>query len=280
MEARHGDHRTRPRAVPNLTGVERPFYEFWSDTILRDDDPHRERWIDYEEGAVERAEARNRLVRSVIDLRDARVLDVGCQNGAWLVALGRAGARPTGIDVVAPAVEAARIRTAAHGVTARAEVGSACEMPFATGEFDVVASSDVLEHVPDKVAMLHECVRVLRPGGLLVLVAPIRFSVKHLRSDPHYGHPGISVLPGQVAGWVATKFLGEHEYEVETLPTKSWTVRALRRFGMEMVEVDDEFAGRSVPVPALGRVADELRQSFTVVARKVRPRPAGARAED
>ena len=101
------------------------------------------------------------MVSSVTDLPGSRVLDVGCQNGAWLVALGLAGAQPTGIDVIEPAVEAARIRTAAHGVVARAEVGSACEMPFATGDFDVVASSDVLEHVPDKVAMLHECVRVL-----------------------------------------------------------------------------------------------------------------------
>ncbi len=258
-----------PDRFPNLTGVERPFYEYWSTQILRDDDPHRSRWIDYEESAVDRAEARNRMVRTVTELNGRRVLDVGCQNGAWLVALGRAGARPTGIDVVEPAVEAARIRTAAHGVRARAEVGSACEMPFATGEFDVVASSDVLEHVPDKVAMLHECVRVLRPGGLLFLVAPIRFSVKHLRHDPHYGHAGISLLPGAAAGWVATTLLGEHEYEVETLPTRAWTVRRLRRFGMELIEVDP--GGRSTPGPsAVRRVVDELRQSFTLVARKRR----------
>lgn len=260
-----------PERFPNLTGVEQPFYDFWSTTILRDDDPHRDRWIHYEEGAVERAQERNRLVQSVTCLDGERVLDVGCQNGAWLVALGQAGAIPTGIDVEAAAVEAARIRTAAFGIDARAEVASACEMPFATGEFDIVASSDVLEHVPDKVAMLHECVRVLRPGGLLFLRAPARFSLKHLRRDPHYGHPGISILPGATAGWIATTFMGEHEYEVETLPTKSWTVRKLRGFGMEIVETDDEFAGQAVPGPkALGHLVDELRQVFTIIARKTR----------
>ncbi len=259
-----------PKLYPNLMGRERPFYDLWSESILRDDDPHRQRWIDYEEGAVERAEARNRLVESVTTLEGKRVLDVGCQNGAWLIALGQAGAVPSGIDVVAPAVEAARVRSKACGVDAVAEVGSACEMPFATGEFDVVASSDVLEHVPDKVAMLHECVRVLRPGGYLFLAAPVRFSAKHLIRDPHYGRAGISVLPGRAAGWVATKVYGESEYEVETLPTKAWTIRRLRGFGMEILDSAAAPGARPAPGPAaMARIVDELRQGFTIIARKL-----------
>lgn len=258
-----------PQRFPNLTGVERPFYEYWSTTMLRDDDPHRERWIEYEEGAVERAEERNRLVEGFTSLPGKEVLDVGCQNGAWLIALGLAGAIPTGIDVDEPAVEAARIRTAACGVQADAQVASACEMPFSSFRFDVVASSDVLEHVPDKVAMLHECVRVLKPGGHLFLHAPVRFSVKHLRADPHYQHAGISILPGRLAGWVAMNVYGESEYEVETLPTKAWTIRKLRHFGMEILTDNGTGGGRKVPgPPALGRVVDELRQGFTIIARR------------
>ena len=104
---------------------------------------------------------------------------------------------------------------------------------------------------------------------MLFLVAPVRFSVKHLRRDPHYGHAGISVLPGAAAGWVATTFLGETEYEVETLPTRAWTVRQLRRFGMDLIDI--ELGGRAAPgPPAVRRVVDELRQSFTLVARRSR----------
>jgi hypothetical protein len=118
--------------------------------------------------------------------------------------------------------------------------------------------------------MLHECVRVLRPGGTLFLVAPARYSVKHLRSDPHYGHPGISPLPGSLARWIAMNVFGEPEYEVETLPTRAWTVHKLRGFGMEMVDAD-RGSGRAVRGPAvLQRAVDELRQGFTIIATKTR----------
>lgn len=61
-----------PTTYPNLMGVERPFFDFWNSHILRDDDPHRQRWIDYEEGAVDRAEERNRLVARYTDLGGGR----------------------------------------------------------------------------------------------------------------------------------------------------------------------------------------------------------------
>jgi SAM-dependent methyltransferase len=254
---------------PNLAGVERPFFEYWRANVLSDDDPHRDRWIEYEEGAVARAERRNDLIQRLRVLEGADVLDVGCQNGAWLVALGLAGARPTGIDVVPTAIEAAKRRTAAYGIDAHVELASACELPFASRTFDVVASSDVLEHVPDKLAMLYECARVVRPGGLVVLRAPTRFGLKNVLSDPHYQHPGISVLPGRVAGWVATRLYHELVYEAETLPTKAWTVRQLRRMGMDILDLPPDHAGRPVPgPPVVTRVADELRQCFTIVAGK------------
>jgi len=254
---------------PNLTGVERPFFDFWSTHILRPDDPHRDRWIEREEHGVESANQRTRLIESVTALPGRKVLDVGCQNGAWLIALAQAGAIPTGLDVDELGVESARIRAKAYGFDIRAETGDACEMRFGTGEFDVVASSCVLEHVPDKVAMLHECVRVIRPGGYLVLSAPLRFSVKHLVSDPHYQHKGVSVLPAGLARWWLTTVRGESEYEVETLPTKRWVERQLTRRGMELQSVAPEFSGTHVPGPHfVTSIVDELRQVFTVIARK------------
>lgn len=51
-----------------------------------------------------------------------------------------------------------------------------CDMqhlPFPDDRFDVVLHSDALEHVPDPVQGLRECLRVLRPGGGLLLTIPI-----------------------------------------------------------------------------------------------------------
>jgi SAM-dependent methyltransferase len=45
-------------------------------------------------------------------------------------------------------------------------------LPFAEGSLDAVVSASVLEYVPDPGAVLAECARVLRPGGVLVCTVP------------------------------------------------------------------------------------------------------------
>jgi SAM-dependent methyltransferase len=71
-------------------------------------------------------------------------------------------------------------------------VADATLMPFATGTFDVALVKEFAHHVQDKDRLFAEVNRVLRPGGLLVLIEPthnLRLTLQRLRGeDPDEGH--------------------------------------------------------------------------------------------
>jgi SAM-dependent methyltransferase len=104
--------------------------------------------------------------------RPARILDVGCGTAwsTWL--LRRAGHAAYGLDLHADAVEARRVDPGLPYGAADAR-----RLPFAAATFDAVAMFQVLEHVPDPGRALEEAVRVLRPGGRLIVVGPNLLSV-------------------------------------------------------------------------------------------------------
>jgi SAM-dependent methyltransferase len=54
-------------------------------------------------------------------------------------------------------------------------VADATHMPFADGCAQYVVSFDVIQHIPDSMAVLSEVARVLRPGGLFVLAFPFNY---------------------------------------------------------------------------------------------------------
>src|SRR5688572_12746860 len=83
------------------------------------------------------------------DLSGRRVLDVGCGHGANASLLARLGAHVTGLDVSPGAIEAARARARANGVSHRVEL--VCS-PVETAElpddsFDVIWGDAILHHL-------------------------------------------------------------------------------------------------------------------------------------
>jgi tocopherol O-methyltransferase len=101
-----------------------------------------------------------------------RILDVGCGiGGSSLVLADRYGAAVTGITLSPVQRQRAgeRARQAPSGERVDFVVGDAMAMPFAADQFDLVWSLESGEHMPDKRRFLQECLRVLRPGGRLVL---------------------------------------------------------------------------------------------------------------
>lgn len=95
--------------------------------------------------------------------RGALALDVGTGAGYMTRAMRDAGARCYGIEY-----DMGELTWRGEPPTGIA-IGSALQMPFVDGAFDVTFSSNVLEHVPGPWVMADEMVRVTRPGGIVYL---------------------------------------------------------------------------------------------------------------
>jgi 2-polyprenyl-6-hydroxyphenyl methylase/3-demethylubiquinone-9 3-methyltransferase len=97
--------------------------------------------------------------------RDAVLVDLACGGGLMGPHVARLGYRHVGVDIGLRGLHLAR----EHGVTPVR--GSVLAVPLADGCADVVLAGEILEHVEDDVAVLAECARLLKPGGILVLDA-------------------------------------------------------------------------------------------------------------
>jgi 2-polyprenyl-3-methyl-5-hydroxy-6-metoxy-1,4-benzoquinol methylase len=92
-----------------------------------------------------------------------RLLDVGCSSGAFLGAAVNLGYRAEGVE---PAARAAATAQSA-GLTVRQ--GLLHEAAYDDGQFDAVTLLEVIEHLNEPLALLQECHRILRPGGILLI---------------------------------------------------------------------------------------------------------------
>ena len=99
-----------------------------------------------------------------------RILDVGCGTGATLAQLGRlrgGAVRAFGVEPDADAVAFCERRGLTSVVRGQAEA-----LPFEDGSFELALALDVIEHIEDDGAAVRELVRVVRPGGAVLLTVP------------------------------------------------------------------------------------------------------------
>ena len=100
-----------------------------------------------------------------------RILDLGCGNGRHGVYFAQQGFEVSAIDVSSEALIPCREWLRLEGLDADLRCGSVDALAYATGEFDVVVSYGVLDHVHTETAIkaMEEVTRVLKNGGLLHL---------------------------------------------------------------------------------------------------------------
>ncbi|MCS7259805.1 MAG: class I SAM-dependent methyltransferase [Anaerolineae bacterium] len=140
-------------------------------------------------------ERRLAMIRAAAEeRRHGAALDVGCGVGVYLAALRADTPHVFGVEVEGEYARAAA--TKGHVAQALGE-----RLPFADDCFDLVLSHEVIEHVVDDRACVREMVRVLKPGGRLVLFCPNRWYPfethgHYWRGVYHFGNtPLVNYLP-------------------------------------------------------------------------------------
>lgn len=122
---------------------------------------------------------------------DGKVLDVGCGVGQVVQRLIDAGHEAHGVEVSEPNIAKAK------QVSDRCRLYDGRNLPFDDATFDCVGALNVLEHVEEPEAFITELVRVVKPGGRIVLSSPNFFRAIGFRDY----HPRMRGLGNKFRNW-------------------------------------------------------------------------------
>jgi 2-polyprenyl-3-methyl-5-hydroxy-6-metoxy-1,4-benzoquinol methylase len=103
------------------------------------------------------------------ELKDKLFLDAGSGGGHFSHAAERLGSRVISLDVGLNL-----LKQVGKKCDSKKVLGSVLELPVKRNYFDIVLSTEVIEHTPDPVNALRELSSVVKPGGLLMLTVPCR----------------------------------------------------------------------------------------------------------
>jgi SAM-dependent methyltransferase len=157
------------------------------------------------EGVYSNGERILRNLQAVTSLEGKRILEIGAGTGRDSFPIAERGAWVVQLDYSVPSLMILKGLAGQRSIPVEIIGGDTFSLPFRDGSFDVVFHQGLLEHFrkPAAEKLLKENIRVLRPGGLLLVDVPQRF-------HPYTLAKRLLIATGQwFAGWERSFSLGE-----------------------------------------------------------------------
>ena len=196
---------------------------------------------------------RLKFVKSMVELNNKSIIDIGCGGGIFSEALARDGAKVTGIDLAKQSIEIAKL----HLFESNLDISYECtdiEDKAAThlGQFDSLVCMEMLEHVTNPEAIIHNCSKLIKLGGFAF------FSTVN-RNFKSYA-----------LGIVAAEYLlnivprGTHEYTKFIKPSELRSLLEKHRFSLEKIS-----GIQYNPITQKAKLGDDISINYIVGCRKI-----------
>lgn len=153
--------------------------------------PNYERWKRGRDLAIERGKFVQSLIEKHFNPTNLTILDLGSGEGGTSYTLSRNN------FVVSLDYSFTRLKRHSQNFDKidHYRINSNAKLlPFASISFDLIILQDVIEHINETELLIIELNRILKPGGIIYLSTPNRFSVFNIISDPHWGMPFLSLF--------------------------------------------------------------------------------------
>ena len=195
-------------------------------------------------------DVRRRQIIEHVPVKGKSILDIGCGNGLYTLALAGLAKESVGVDIGWEALTEAEENKVRLGRDTEFVRALAESLPFAERSFDIVLAIEVLEHVRSEEGAMQEAGRVLKDRGWLVVYVPNKlypFETHGLRirdrcySVFHGSVPFLSWAPE----FIRRRFAGARIY------SRKQIVRLVEGYGFVVQDVDYMY-------PPLDKLGSEL----------------------
>jgi SAM-dependent methyltransferase len=151
--------------------------------------PNFERWKRARDLSIDRGKFVKSIVEKYLKCENLNILDLGSGEGGTSIVFSEKN------KVVSYDKNPVRFKRQKNNLYEFYKInGNALFLPFKKNSFDLIILQDVIEHITGPQNLIIEINKILKPGGIIYVSTPNKFSIINIISDPHWGVPVISLL--------------------------------------------------------------------------------------